>query len=258
MKAIFLDIDGTLLYKTEGPFPGDIEAIEEARQRGHRFFLCTGRALANVPLNLRNAPWVAGIVAGTGTHGMLRGEAPGCWTTVFLHLLPEEVKRIAIETFVSEGRWCALEGVEKILCVNREPPKILIEEPLYLTRENGYLSWGRDFQICKLTAGGPVSPGEEAALGQFFQFFQLGHYHEAVPRGCSKSRGMETVLQALGIPREDSLAIGDGANDVDMIRFAGTGIAMGNAEEALKEAADGVTRSVQEGGVAQAVREYLP
>jgi hydroxymethylpyrimidine pyrophosphatase-like HAD family hydrolase len=68
---------------------------------------------------------------------------------------------------------------------------------------------------------------------------------------------MELILNESGIKREDSIAIGDSANDLDMIRFAGLGIAMGNACAELKAEAAAVTGDCGKGGVAEALRKFL-
>ena len=64
--------------------------------------------------------------------------------------------------------------------------------------------------------------------------------------------GMERYLNAAGIAREDSIAVGDGPNDLQMMEYAGIGIAMGNAIEEVKERADMVTSSINNDGIYRA------
>ena len=73
---------------------------------------------------------------------------------------------------------------------------------------------------------------------------------DLAPEGVTKASGLASVAQRLGVDREDVLAIGDGRNDIDMLRWAGRGVAMGQAPAEVKKAADAVTASVQEDGVA--------
>ena len=68
----------------------------------------------------------------------------------------------------------------------------------------------------------------------------------------SKASGIEQVTEHLGIARRDTLAIGDSDNDLEMLRHAGVGIAMGNARQHVREAADEVTSPPEEGGVHEA------
>ena len=79
---------------------------------------------------------------------------------------------------------------------------------------------------------------------------------EFFPEGVDKGSALRAICDSLGIPPEKTAAIGDQEMDLPMIRTAGLGIAMGNAAECLKEAADYVTRSNEEDGVAYAI-DYI-
>lgn len=76
-------------------------------------------------------------------------------------------------------------------------------------------------------------------------------------KGVSKASALAKIVQNLGIHRSEVMAIGDSLNDLEMIKWAGLGIAMGNAEIAVKEAADEITLTNEEDGVATAIREFL-
>ncbi|WP_115850065.1 HAD family hydrolase [Thermasporomyces composti] len=73
---------------------------------------------------------------------------------------------------------------------------------------------------------------------------------DLAPEGVSKATGLAKVAERLGIRREDVLAIGDGSNDLEMLSWAGRGVAMGNAASEVKDVADDVTASVDDDGVA--------
>jgi HAD superfamily hydrolase (TIGR01484 family) len=73
---------------------------------------------------------------------------------------------------------------------------------------------------------------------------------DLAPEGVTKASGLASVAQRLGVAREDVLAVGDGRNDIDMLRWAGRGVAMGQAPAEVQRAADAVTASVQEDGLA--------
>jgi hydroxymethylpyrimidine pyrophosphatase-like HAD family hydrolase len=75
--------------------------------------------------------------------------------------------------------------------------------------------------------------------------------------GVSKGKTLVNLGKLLGIRREEIMACGDGANDTDMIREAGLGVAMANAVECVKEAADVMTDSNDEEGVAKAIEKYV-
>ncbi|GAA1905029.1 HAD family hydrolase [Nocardioides lentus] len=73
---------------------------------------------------------------------------------------------------------------------------------------------------------------------------------DIMPVGVSKASGLQHVVDRLGLTAGDVLAIGDGRNDVEMLRWAGRGVAMGQAVEAVHEAADDVTATVDDDGAA--------
>lgn len=83
-------------------------------------------------------------------------------------------------------------------------------------------------------------------------------YLEIFPRGMDKGRALEIICEKLGIAPGQTLAFGDQELDLPMIRAAGAGIAMGNAIDRLREEADYVTASNNEGGISQALRHFLP
>ena len=81
---------------------------------------------------------------------------------------------------------------------------------------------------------------------------------EVLPRGNDKARGVATLLAHLGVEQSRVVAVGDGENDVGMLRAAGTGVAMGNAGKLARRAAKYVVeRTNDEDGVAEAIRKYV-
>ena len=80
---------------------------------------------------------------------------------------------------------------------------------------------------------------------------------EILPPNGSKGRALQALLKQMGIAADETMVIGDGENDLEMVKMAGLSVAMGNAYEPLKEAADHVTGTNDEDGVAQAIEEYV-
>lgn len=75
--------------------------------------------------------------------------------------------------------------------------------------------------------------------------------------GINKAKGLQKVCELLGISMENVMAVGDSLNDIAMITEAGLGIAMGNAQDVVKEAADDVTGTNRESGVAQSIHKWV-
>jgi hydroxymethylpyrimidine pyrophosphatase-like HAD family hydrolase len=75
-------------------------------------------------------------------------------------------------------------------------------------------------------------------------------------KGISKAGSLQTICDILNIKREEVIAFGDAQNDISMIEFAGMGVAMGNACEELKAAADEITLSNNDDGIAHTLEKY--
>ena len=80
---------------------------------------------------------------------------------------------------------------------------------------------------------------------------------DLAPEGVSKASGLADVTRRLGVDRSDVLAIGDGRNDIEMLEWAGRGVAMGQAPAEVKASADAVTESVEEDGAAAEIARWF-
>jgi hydroxymethylpyrimidine pyrophosphatase-like HAD family hydrolase len=241
--AVFLDIDGTIITSESGPFPDDIQGIETARLAGHRFFICTGRGFAHIPAELREASWVDGIVAGGGVHVILDGK------TLYHKSAPVRALCEISALFLANGKRCTFQGEKATYCINRS-------DYVEITGKDDFAVTYPDANISMMTVDKTIDRETRAFLETFFDIYpQIPHY-DCFIKGETKSGGMQILLDAAGIRREDSVAIGDSANDLDMIRYAGIGIAVGNACDELKAAADWVSAPCGEGGIVRAL-EHL-
>ena len=82
-------------------------------------------------------------------------------------------------------------------------------------------------------------------------------YLEVIPKVINKGQGIRDICKVLGIEPAEVVSFGDAANDIPMLEAAGMGVAMGNAQEAVKQAADMITRSNNEDGIAVALEKLL-
>ena len=255
-KICFFDIDGTL-WDRENRIPESaVSAIRRLRANGHQALICSGRSRSYIRHPDLLAIGFDGIVSGAGTMLELDGK------TVFNRVLPPEAVLKAVETALALSWTPLLEGV-RTTCIDREGFPI---PPYYdkLARELGDTleplsrRWGQWDDISKLT----VIAREGAAdlerlreiLGGTFDFvIHEPWLAELVPPGVNKGTGLTEACRALGADPKDSVAFGDSANDLDMIRAAGTGVCMGNGTEALKQAADLVAASMEDDGIEKAL-----
>ena len=81
-------------------------------------------------------------------------------------------------------------------------------------------------------------------------------FADIIHRNISKANGLEEIAKALDLQHEETMAFGDGGNDIPILHKAGIGVAMGNASDDVKAQADYITTSVDEDGVWNALRQF--
>jgi Cof subfamily protein (haloacid dehalogenase superfamily) len=251
MKAIFLDIDGTLLDGMTGPSPDDIVQIEAAHNAGHKIFLATGRSIASVPPMLRNPPWLDGVIAGCGTTVSLHGKM------LYRKYVPPELLPRICTLFLENGKWCVFEGETGVFAMGDCPLFAYGEPPERITGADDFSRKYPNEVITKVTMDGFPTAEERAVFEPALSISEFARYSEAIVAGEAKVHGMDRMLAALGLTRAAAVAIGDSENDLDIVAAAGIGIAMGNACDALKAVAKAVTGAVGQGGVAEAIKKYV-
>jgi HAD superfamily hydrolase (TIGR01484 family) len=102
-----------------------------------------------------------------------------------------------------------------------------------------------------------TSLAERLGLHGINYFVGYTAWLDLAPEGVSKASGLESVCARLGLTAADVLAVGDGLNDLEMLRWAGRGVAMGGSPPQVLDAADDVTGSVHEDGVADEIERWL-
>ena len=243
--AFFLDIDGTL---SSGGFVCDEnkEAIKKARALGHKIFINSGRSMGYVPDYVRELEF-DGYVVGIG-----------CYVTYGDELLlsvaiPKEEVAEMLDKFTSEGKTVVLEGETQNF-------RNKFHDSDYFTLlESGedYLKNYAESRITKFFLPHILSKEEIEKLSERYIVFQHPNYLEYAPKGYSKATGMELLLKKCNIPRERCVAIGDSANDIDMLTYAGISVAVGNAQDEVKALCTKITAPAKEGGVGKAICEIL-
>ncbi len=260
----FLDIDGTLLPFGKGVPESAKRAIRHASSLGHRFFLSTGRSLPEVDPELKALPFSGGVYSAGG-----------------VVVLDDKV--ISRRVFSKEEKDFMLDYAEG------EGLALLIqsEDGTYLSKESGELftsllkkhigrvldipnfklvdSFPENLDIYKLlfiSVEGKVDKVRQDLKGQFVVVDNtVGLPHqimaEIVLPSITKATGIQVMLDALSEQRESVVAIGDGANDIEMIEFAALGIAMGNSDECLRRCASFVTDDVERDGLEKAIEYAL-
>ena len=148
----------------------------------------------------------------------------------------------------SPGEGCFFEGETALLTIQRTHP-----QGQMLTRADDFDTRFAGESVTKLTIWGAPTQQQRRLLAPWFDLICSERWYEAVLHGHGKGVGMEHACRALGVPVENSVAMGDSENDLDMFRHAGWSVAMGNASPDVQSQADWVTAPAGQGGIARAL-----
>lgn len=249
LYAIFLDIDGTLLRKSRGALQKNLDVIQKVRSLGHKVLINTGRSTAYMPKEFDADRYFDGVISGAGARIVLDKKE------IFCKLMTDTAIRQFVDICYNSKEICILEGVEDMYIVG--PPRPLEYDWQFISPENieEYMNAGMKIEKFTILCNAP----EElyGTLGGDYIVFQHPTYAEIIQKAYTKAGAMKIVADRLGIPKEQSVAMGDSLNDYDMISAAGIGVAMGNAIPELKEIASFTTSSADEAGVAEALEKIF-
>jgi Cof subfamily protein (haloacid dehalogenase superfamily) len=273
-KIIFMDVDGTLV-NDNGVIPESARlAVQQARKNGHLVFLCTGRSKAEIFPEILEVGF-DGIIGAAGGYIEVGQEV----------LFHEQVKKEdlvqAVEFFDEQGIDFLLESNDGLFASKNGKKHIrsiienlLIEKPEAKAEvEKGIqpfhdaLTEGEDLirdDINKISFLGSEVPIEFirekfssifTVIPSTVPVFGKNSGELSIP-GIHKATAIEKLIGHLNIKKEDTFAYGDGSNDIEMIEFVQHGIAMGNAKEAVRKAADDITDTHDEGGIYNSFKKY--
>ena len=268
-KLLFLDLDGTLLNDQKQITSGNRIALEQALNNGHGVIITTGRPLRSAMAQARQ----------------LGLDRPGChliayngaviydWSLeqqIYRRTFPVELvcrvfeeingRNLHIQTY---DTWNVLveqrceDAALRTYCGRTEMPWKVIG------------SIHRDLQeapvkmlLIELENPKPLLDVadwvQKNLAGEADCFFSCDEYLEIVPSGINKGEAVRMLCHLTGVPLEQAVAVGDAANDLPMIRTAGVGVAMANATEEVRRAADYITTNDNNhDGIAEVVKHFL-
>lgn len=265
-KLIVLDLDGTLTNSKKEITSRNRETLIRAQEQGVRLVLASGRPTYGiVPLanELRMNEFGGFILSYNG------GEISN-WETgemIYENVLPNDVVPVLYECAKAHQLSILTYDGAEIITENSKDPYVLKEAFLnkMAVRETNDFLTDITLPVAKCLIVGDADkliPLESELCirlqGRINVFRSEPYFLELVPQGIDKALSLGVLLKELGVQREEIIAIGDGFNDLSMIKFAGLGIAMANAQEPVKKAADYITLSNDEDGVAEAIDKFLP
>ncbi len=256
-KLVGIDLDGTLLNSQHEVDQDTIEAIRECKKKGIKIVLATGRLYRSIRkyielLELENEQITlnGAAIINSADHSVFREK-----------LLPAEYYRQVIRngkkrripvmvfdstSYYSEKHHAAIKEMEIMCNLNvKVIPDIEsiknVSKVLFITHDN-------------MT----IESIKKVVDHEKLNCIRTGYdYIEVFDRTVNKGTAIRAIAEEYGIDAKEVLAIGDSDNDMEMIRYAGMGIAMGNAYEEIKDVSDAVTDTNNRSGVAKALYHYV-
>lgn len=254
LKAVFFDIDGTLISFRTHKMPGTtLRALQMLRRRGVRLFIATGRAPKSTEF-LKEYFDFDGTVSFNGQYCFDRNGV------ICRNPLPAEAVRNAVPYMAQNRIACCFETLEKNvfnLVDQRVLDLLALVGMAHVVPECADVS-DLNADVYQLTAY--VSAAQESGLMRLLPECRAVRWYPTfvniIAGNGGKPAGIAKVCEKYGLGVDEIMAFGDGGNDVDMLRFAGTGVAMGNAADGVKQAADYVTADIDDDGIFKALKHF--
>lgn len=282
LKLIAIDLDGTLLSENGTISQANEEAILEVQKQGDIVAISSGRALPDVEKILQSTGIDCPIMTGNGAVSYYKGQE------IQRFSLPNHVVEEIVEILEKSGVHYELYTAQGIF--NRFGGKEILREEI-AQRTEKVTGWAGDmfdhyldnkYDLNETLSISHNQVPEIAHLNVYkllvlsFNGSKLSELRETFTEradlsltssgwmnlemghpGASKGNALKFMADHLEIPLENTVAIGDNYNDLSMFETAGMGIAMGNAEEQVKELSTYITKHHNEDGVAYALRTYI-
>ena len=282
MKLIAIDLDGTLLSGNKTISKENADAIRTCQKQGHVVVICTGRSIADIEHFLQEAELQCPIIAENGaliyTDQKIMERYPIQHTQameivdyleqnriyyqmytdrgVYVPAYGEESVSFEIDSIKASNQDVDLQELENIAALYLEHTafyitescKPILEDDVYVHK---LLPFSYNIEKLKITKEHFQHNKELAITSSYWHNLEINH------RDAQKGNGLYTLAKHLNIPVKNTVAIGDGLNDVSMMEKAHISIAMGNAVAELKQLCQYETLSNEKHGVAHALYHYV-
>ena len=263
-KLIALDMDGTLLNDEKKISPANYEAIQQARENGVKVVLASGRPLVGFRKYLEELELVSEDDYAVAFNGALVQSSEGgeivSKTTLtvddykYLYELSKELKvnmhALTETTVISpvDSKYTRLEaemnGISsEIANVYDVPSDTTVVKVMFVDEPE---------IIEEIMNKIPEAVSDKYTIVRSAPFY-LEFLHKSVNKGA----GVAALAEMLNIKQEEVICIGDAGNDIHMIKYAGLGVAMGNAFPEVKRTANFITKTNEEDGVAHVIKKFI-
>lgn len=268
-QLIALDMDGTLLNSEKRMSSRTLEALHHIAARGVHVCLSTGRAVVELEdyrKEMQGTVSLASLLSGGHVLDLEHNstiDAHPFETATALAIAQQGLRENAMVVVLTTSQTATLAtDVERM-----DQLGLGIYKPLYrqhCTMCNDVLAYiaSHEQEVCKVNLYHPSQEARDRSAAALAGLPVQAAYSEAAslecsPLGVSKASGLKTLCDHVGIGLESAIAVGDGLNDLDVLRVAGLSVAMGNAAREVKELADVVVADNDHDGIAEVVERFF-
>ena len=264
-KVLVLDIDGTLTNSKKEITESTKQGIWNILQHGHKVILASGRPTPGMrkceeELELKKYGGYLLSFNGARIVECKTGEVV-YQRTLPLSIVPglyefAKANGCGLITYQGPGVISAFEPDDYVQLearINGIPIKVVDNFVEYVNF---------DINKCLMTAPEEIAPELEKQLQEKYSdvasiYRSEPYFIEIMPKDVNKATSLDHMLEGMGLTRENAICCGDGYNDISMIEYAGTGVAMGNAQPAVKDAADYITGTNDEDGLVEVIDKFI-
>jgi len=264
-KVLALDIDGTLTNSKKEITPRTAAAIKKIAEAGHVVAIASGRPTPGIrdaceTLELKRYGGYGISFNGARTLDLKSGVAVDEKTLPpwVLRPLADYAKEHGAGLMTYEGDTAVTEGdTDDYMRLEARINKIGLKKVKNLSE---YVTF--PVNKCLMTAPEERAAKMERELSEIYEgklsiYRSEPFFVEVMPYGVNKATALEALIKSLNIGRENLICCGDGYNDLSMIEYAGVGVAMGNALQIVKDAADFVTGTNDNDGLISVIQKYI-
>ena len=270
-KLILTDLDGTLLTHEKTLSPGNRAALERAARAGAEIVIATGRIYRGIPEMVRELPFLRYFILMNGAKVYDRKEDKVLYRAEIplatAERIFDDMESIdaTVDCFQNDDGYmdgCYLDNLEHYI---RDPESIRLvrmtrhrcEDFRATVRAAGSDIQKMQFYFPDLQERARVKAWLEARYPEAVLSISMPENLELNDARATKGHGLLALCEVLGLDPAQTAAFGDGTNDISMLKTAGVGVAMANADPATKAAADLVTGDNQQDGVAQVLNQWF-
>lgn len=265
IKVLVLDIDGTLTNSQKEITPETKRGLLMIQERGHKVILASGRptpGLKRFIEELQLEKYGGYCLSFNG------GKIINCRTgeVVFQKTLPQQV--IPVLYRFAKKKDCGMITYfgEQIILGTRMDEYIALESRINgmpVKRVDNFVKYV-DFDVNKCLMSAAPEQAEiyekelQVKYGDILSVYRSEPFFiELMPKNVDKASALDRMLSSVGLTRENAICCGDGFNDITMLEYAGVGVAMANAQEPVKEAADFITDSNDDNGIVTVIEKFV-